>query len=1271
MYDGTRQTATRPATTKTFQIQMFGINEIGETCSIIVTDFKPFMYVLVPSTWREETLHEWKDHIKTQLNAWNFKGILSMEFENHKKLYGFSPENMPSELFVRIEFANLDSHKKFAGLWSSYNQVTGNREKKIQKFKNSNLELYESFIPPLLRYFHIHEISPSGWIRINVTRSTQLDAFSKTTTCTYEYICSQKEIEPQLTKETLVPYKICSFDLEASSSHGDFPLPTKTYKRLATQIAEILKKQGMLYVEEILRRAIFTAFGHDCLNTVDRVFIKGAASELTLEEVTLLYKNFMACSLGNLTLSERVKEKLSMDSYFQTTMNEITKPSEDNPDDGGDESKPVATYPQKKDKPVVKAKKPVTTTATVVDYLTNSTDINDQIDKLNMLLCQVFPPVKGDEITFVGSTFSSYGQDSPYLQHCIVLEGNCDPVENAVIQYADTEKDLLLQWSALIQKENPDILIGYNIFGFDYTFMFERAKENDCLEEFLKLSRNVDHVSANVRRGATPEENVGDYVLDNMKIQLASGEYNLYYPCIQGRCQIDLLTYVRKEFTTLASYKLDDVAGNFINDSIRRVENDETHTLLYTKNTTGLHVHDYIHIQKVDFTNENILDGAKFYVVGVERIDEKTVVVRLEKMNIDWWDSSKKYQWGLAKDNVSVQDIFRFTRGTSQERSSVAKYCIQDCNILHHLMKKLDIMVGFIEMARLCSVPISYLVLRGQGIKLTSFVAKECRKKNTLMPDLDRQSDAVDGYEGAVVLSPQCGIYLNEPIACLDYSSLYPSNMISQNFSHDSKVGTKEFDLAGNLIRETGDPRYQNLEGYTYVDVEFDTYQWIRPKPTAKAKKVKSGIKVCRWAKFPDGKRGILPSILEELLKARKTTRKLLELEPDAFMKNILDKRQQAYKVTANSVYGQCGSKTSTFFEKDVAASTTAIGRLMITYAKKVIEQVFRETLCQTTKGPVITHSKCIYGDTDSVFFSLGLHDAITRAPIRGVDALVLTIELAGEISKLCSQFLIPPMNLTYEKTMDPFIILAKKRYVGVLYETDPTESKLKVMGLTLKSRASCDYLKDIYGHILTLLIYGKGNSIAEVIQFIEFSLQQLIDGQVPMDKLVMTRSLKSNYAQAPGHKVLADRIGERQPGSQPKSGDRISYIFIEQSNPKALMGDKIETPEFIREQSLKIDYAHYIQSQILIPLQQLLGLALEDIWNYKRKPLAVIQYKKDMAKLAELHQDEAELLKKQQALMSKHVSKIIFEPFLNSLNQQKNRLQSLTTFFKNSAKPN
>jgi DNA polymerase delta subunit 1 len=221
------------------------------------------------------------------------------------------------------------------------------------------------------------------------------------------------------------------------------------------------------------------------------------------------------------------------------------------------------------------------------------------------------------------------------------------------------------------------------------------------------------------------------------------------------------------------------------------------------------------------------------------------------------------------------------------------------------------------------------------------------------MPVIEKGS-MDDGYEGAIVLEPKCDLYLDNPVACVDYASLYPSSMISENLSHDSKVWTKEYDLAGNLIEEYGDKDdktgefiYDNLHGFEYVNVTYDTYRYIRKTPSSAAEKVKSGTKICRFAQPGESGEGkaIMPAILEELLMARKTTRKLIPLETDEFMKNVLDKRQIGYKLTANSLYGQCGAKTSTFYEPDIAASTTATGRLLLTYAKRVVEECYGDAM--------------------------------------------------------------------------------------------------------------------------------------------------------------------------------------------------------------------------------------------------------------------------------------------------------------------------------------
>jgi len=1272
-----------------FIIQMFGINEKGETACIYLDNYKPFFFIKVGDNWTKKDALELKQHISQRVGKYHAPNIVSVELIDRYQLYGFSGGN--THQFVKITFNNTTTLNKVKSLWYEYIKEEDREDERDYRrakkfiFNRTQLELYESNIPPLLRYFHINSVSPSGWVFVMTQKSKTPSV--KNTTCKYEYICKITDIKPLPNKETIVPYKICSFDIEASSSHGDFPLPIKTYKRLATNIVDVfmrIQKTGQKIDvkkgDQLLKRCILTAFAMDNFEDVDIVYPKQMPTkEFVLASIETLINTGIdkmmsgkkATGLDIEATFEMIKDAdntVSSDTFDENTNNEV-------------EHVPVWN----KMKPRSKVLKNTDKKQTVVHILLNTHyEREDKIKILNNILqpddypypaghkLRLFPNLEGDKVTFIGSTFLRYGEKEPYLNHCVVL-GGCEPVAGAVIEVEPTERQLLLKWRDLIQKEDPDVIIGYNIFGFDYEFMFRRSQETECVQEFLQLSRIQDQVCANERND--------ELEIENTKIVLATGEYDLRFYKTIGRLQIDMYTYFRREFN-LPSYKLDDVAGQYISDSVKHIKHTVHEkygeiTELYSKNLAGLHANDYIHIELNGFTSDYYKNGQKFKVLDIEYGKPFDDTSKFNVITIKGHELTdqidKKIKWCVAKDDVTPQDIFRLSNGSDADRAIVAKYCIQDCNLVHHLMIKTDVLTGYVEMSSICSVPISFLVFRGQGIKLTSFVAKKCREKNTLMPDLEKTKSR-DGYEGAIVLPPKCSMYMDNPVACVDYASLYPSSMISQNYSHDSKVWTKTYDLDGNHMPEldegerdkAGNYIYDNLPGYQYIDIEFDTYTYRTKTCTSGVwEKVKVGRKMCRWAQLPDEQKSIMPAILEELLAARKATRKKIKTEPDPFMQNILDKRQLGYKVTANSLYGQCGARTSTFYEQDVAASTTATGRMMIIYAKRMIEEVYGDRICDTKNdGKVRTKAEYVYGDTDSVFFTFNLEDLNGRK-IRGQKALELTIELAQEAANLCTQFLKAPQCLEYEKTLMPFILLSKKRYVGILYEEDPTKGNLKYMGLSLKRRDSCDYLKDTYGGILNILM-NSNNNIQDAIDFLYKSLDNLIEGTVPMEKLTITKALRSDYKNPTqiGHWVLAERIGKRDPGNRPKPGDRMKFVFIVNKDKKALMGEKMETTEFILDNKLPIDYTHYITNQLMKPLQQLFGLALEYIWEHQKKTAAIKTYRKDMLKLSSEYSDMEVLMKKREKYCSTKIKTLLFDKFLTKIAHKQTNMQTITKFF-------
>ena len=153
-----------------------------------------------------------------------------------------------------------------------------------------------------------------------------------------------------------------------------------------------------------------------------------------------------------------------------------------------------------------------------------------------------------------------------------------------------------------------------------------------------------------------------------------------------------------------------------------------------------------------------------------------------------------------------------------------------------------------------------------------------------------------------------------------------------------------------------------------------------------------------------------------------------------------------------------------------MAASTTATGRKLLLYAKTLIEEVYGNAEVDTKYGKMRTNAEYIYGDTDSVFFTFHFSD-LNGTRIVGKKALELTIELAQEAGALASKYLKPPHDLEYEKTFMPFVLLSKKRYVGMLYEEDPDKCKRKAMGLVLKRRDNAPIVKEVYGGVIDIIL--------------------------------------------------------------------------------------------------------------------------------------------------------------------------------------------------------
>ena len=156
-------------------------------------------------------------------------------------------------------------------------------------------------------------------------------------------------------------------------------------------------------------------------------------------------------------------------------------------------------------------------------------------------------------------------------------------------------------------------------------------------------------------------------------------------------------------------------------------------------------------------------------------------------------------------------------------------------------------------------------------------------------------------------------------------------------------------------------------------------------------------------------------------------------------------------------------------------------------------------------------------------------------------------------------------------------------------------------MGIATKRRDYAAIVKNVYGGAIYILLNEKNP--VKAFHFVQKTCDDLIEGKLSNHQITLSKSLRSEYKAVtpPAHKILAERIKARDPGNAPASGDRLEFMYILPSgNPNTKsQGDRVETPSYIKEKGLKIDYKYYIEHQIYNPIVQLFSLFVDKLPGY------------------------------------------------------------------------
>jgi DNA polymerase delta subunit 1 len=668
--------------------------------------------------------------------------------------------------------------------------------------------------------------------------------------------------------------------------------------------------------------------------------------------------------------------------------------------------------------------------------------------------------VTGDACFQIAITLCKFGSDEPYDKTCLCFKKTDSNLEGCNIKSYDTEKEMLEAFQKYIQKNDVDILTGWNIFGFDLEYIFKRAYVAGCNPNFFNLGKLKDRPS--------------DLMIKKLSSS-ALGDNLLKLLPMPGRFVFDLFHEVKKGYK-LDSYSLNNVSTLYLGD------------------------------QKIDMPAKEMF--ARF----------------------------------VEEDPVKLREV--------------AEYCIKDTLLPHRLMKKLCTLLNLVEMAKATWVPASFLVERGQQIKVFSQLTKKARELGFMVPTIRYGAIPEEPYEGATVLEAQKGAYYT-PITALDFESLYPSIMMAHNLCYSSYVMDEK--------------KYGAVPGITYETFKIAdrTYKFAQDVPS------------------------LLPAILLELKQFRKQAKKDMAAAT-GFMKEVYNGKQLAYKISMNSVYGFTGAGKGILPCVPIASTTTSKGRSMIEETKNYVEKHF-------------PGSKVRYGDTDSVMVEF---DVGGRT---GEEAIAYSWEIGERAAEECSALFKKPNNLELEKVYYPYFLYSKKRYAAKLWTKGKDEKMhmdyIDVKGLQLVRRDNTPHVRRVCKELLDVVL--NSNDKEPAIDLARERALELLTGDVTNTELLLSQTLADSYKVNGkpvsitkyddklgrylsedvnmAHVQVFNKMRQRKPGSEPQSGDRVQYLLTKTEDPKAKAYEKSEDPKYVEENNLPIDYHYYFVNKFLTPVCDLL----------------------------------------------------------------------------------
>jgi DNA polymerase delta subunit 1 len=874
--------------------------------------------------------------------------------------------------------------------------------------------------------------------------------------------------------------------------------------------------------------------------------------------------------------------------------------------------------------------------------------------------------------------------------------GTCDPIDSTTVLQYPSEKKLLLNYAQFIRDTDPDVIVGYNIFGFDNGFLFERAQVLGIEEQFNYQSKLT-----------TKRTVLEKKVLNNQQ----SGFNDWKMTKMYGRIHIDLLQVIKKDFK-LESYRLNYVGEHFVGvgkDDVSPKEIFEAWDRTLGTREKRTIVGKYC----VQDTNLCLLLFEKFAVLPnhlemakVTRVPLEYLITRGQSIKVFSQIAYETRKAGYLIPVLPRNETDSKFQGATVLEANIGHYTRPVCGldfaslypsimIAHNMCystvvldQKYNNLPGVVYSTIDCGGGMAFSFVQNQPGVLSGILQSLWKNRKITKKEMNL---ATDPFIKTVLNAKQLAIKVSMnsiygftgatvgALPCLEISQSVTGcgrQMIEQTQHHAKEMFKCEI-VYGDSVSGDTPVLVRSGEIVEVIEIqilfklfpkqEYPQFKSDKPGLFEKQQSIPLGLEVWTASGWSMLKRTIRHYCHKNMYRVI-TGSGIVDVSEDHSLLDVFLNQIKPTEVLQGTQLFHSfpeleGIHPNFKFESYFCSSKIAVQNKYL-LAKRMgynievgcNEDVYSLTFSTTNATDSFVIKRVInMGPTQDFVYDLETSDGTFQAgigqmivkntdscyvifpqPVDPDGTLTTLFKVAENAAKRISATFKKPIELEFEKFMYPLILVAKKRYMYLEW-TDPEKhnGEIEAKGVELVRRDNCPYVKETLDAVLQPIMFHNNVELGR--QQAEVYIDKLLNGEVPIKKLILSKTLKNEYKgyqkvwtsklldgrpdtnggytwmhtkknklsgnletvpkiPCMAHVALVEKMRLRDQNSAPKPGDRVPFVYTDINDPKALSWKKTEDPVYTVENGIPIDTLYYLDHQLKNPLKTIFDILLGEI---------------------------------------------------------------------------